>query len=83
MIRNPEGTALDETTIDLENITIHQRVWLGKQMLDGVMTPASISKKYSVNLNHLKNWVYRYRHGAKRRSVNGRPCVLDSEALES
>lgn len=85
MTNNPADIALDEdeAAFDPDNITIHQRMWLTKQMVDGAMTPAFISKKYSVGRNRLKNWVYRYRQGAKRRSVQGRPRVLDCEALAS
>ena len=80
LIENPcEGVGV---ILDPECVTIRQKEWLTNQMTTNLFTPSELAKKYNLDRKVLKVWSYRYRQGMRRRSVQGRPRVLDRLALE-
>lgn len=74
---NPFGNA----PIDLSNtvLSLEQKIWLGKQIVEGVAGTKCLNTNYNINVRSLQ----RYAKAVKQNSelhVPGRPRALDREA---
>lgn len=67
--------------IDPAHITVTEKEWITKQVIDGKMTSAQVAQKYKIRRVRVGNWVHRYRSGHTTRSYQGRSRALDKTAL--
>ena len=66
---------------DPAHISVTEKEWITKQVIDGKMTSAQVAQKYKIRRVRVVNWVHRYRSGHTTRSYQGRSRVLDKIAL--